>query len=148
VEAFAGVASARMTNGTNGKERKRKIRRRNADRRNALLPWRRARPRLQAAGAHLSAFHRGSRPKESFIARDSALNFCFLGPGLSVECALPTPAYPIPASRSRPGPSAEGLMPNAARERVASSPAGTALAPQSGNASRTASEKGEVQDDM
>jgi len=23
-------------------------------------------------GAHLSAFHRGSRPKESFIARDSA----------------------------------------------------------------------------
>jgi hypothetical protein len=25
-----------------------------------------------APGAHLSAFHRGSRPKESFIARDSA----------------------------------------------------------------------------
>jgi hypothetical protein len=31
-------------------------------------------------------------------------------------------------------------MPNAARERVASPPAGTALAPQSGTASRTASD--------
>src|SRR5215467_806449 len=34
-----------------------------------------------APGAHLSAFHRGSRPKECFIARDSAPGFCFLGPG-------------------------------------------------------------------
>ena len=32
-------------------------------------------------------------------------------------------------------------MPKAARERVASPPAGTALAPQFGNASRTASEQ-------
>jgi hypothetical protein len=78
---------------------------------------------------HLSAFHRGSRPEESFIARDSAPGFCFLGRGLSVEWALPTPAYPSPARSSRPGHSAKGLMPNAARERVAKPRAGTALAP-------------------
>src|ERR1700745_1585218 len=42
-------------------------------------------PRLRGEGmggaAHLSAFHRGSRPKESFIARDSAPGFYFLGRG-------------------------------------------------------------------
>src|SRR5690242_21575600 len=42
-------------------------------------------PRLRGreweGAAHLSAFHRGSRPKESFIARDSAPGFCFLGRG-------------------------------------------------------------------
>jgi hypothetical protein len=35
-------------------------------------------------------------------------------------------------------------MPKAARERVATPRAGTALAPQSGYACRTASEKGEI----
>jgi hypothetical protein len=130
---FASVTSAWIAGSSPAndewKERKKKIRRRNADRRNfSILPCRRARPRLQAAGAHLSAFHRGSRPKESFIARDSAPGFCFLGLGLSVEWALPTPAYPSPANASRPSRSVRGLMPNAARERVASPPAGTVLA--------------------
>jgi len=50
----------------------------------------------------------------------SSLGFCFLGRGLSVEWALPTPAYPSPAKSSRPSRSVRGLMPNAARERVAS----------------------------
>ena len=35
--------------------------------------------------------------------------------GLSVERALPAPTCPSPARSSRPGRSAEGLMPNAAR---------------------------------
>src|SRR5499427_10481521 len=86
-----------------------------------------------APGAHLSAFHRGSRPKESFIARDSASGFCFLGRGgkvggPSVEWALPAPTCPSPARPSRPGHSARRITPSAARERVASPPAGTALA--------------------
>jgi hypothetical protein len=89
-----------------------------------VLPRRTGPAAPGSPGAHLSAFHRGSRPKESFIARDSAPGFCFLGRGLSVEWALPTPAYPSPARPSRPGHSAEGLMPNGARERVASPPAG------------------------
>jgi hypothetical protein len=41
---------------------------------------------------------------------------------------------------SRPGPSAEGLMPKAARERVASPRAGTALARAAWNASQAASD--------
>jgi hypothetical protein len=87
----------------------------------------------QRRGAHLSAFHRGSRPKESFIARDSAPGFCFLGRGgkvggPSVERALPASTCPSPARPSRPGRSARRITPKAARERVANPPAGTALA--------------------
>ena len=51
----------------------------------------------------------------------------FLGRGLSFERALPAPACPSPASSSRPSRT-RGLMPKAARARVASPPAGTALA--------------------
>src|SRR5690349_24831378 len=83
-------------------ERKKKYRRRTADRRKALLPCLTGTAAPGAPGAHLSAFHRGSRPKESFIARDSAPGFCFLGRGLSVEWALPTPAYPSPAMYRAP----------------------------------------------
>ena len=66
----------------------------------------RARPRLHTGGAHLSAFHRGSRPKKSFIARDSAPAFCFLGLGgtrfeYPFERALPAPACPSPANFHR-----------------------------------------------
>src|ERR1700751_2696756 len=97
-----------------GLQKKKKIRRRNADRRKALRPCLtgtaaaptltlpRLRGREWEGAAHLSAFHRGSRPKESFIARDSAPGFCFLGRGLSVEWALPTPAYPSPARYRAP----------------------------------------------
>jgi hypothetical protein len=53
-----------------------------------------------------AAFHRGSRPKESFIARDSAPGCNFLGRGgevwPAVERALPAPTCPSPANTSRP----------------------------------------------
>jgi hypothetical protein len=70
----------------------------------------------------------------------SSLGFCFLGRGLSVEWALPTPAYPSPAKSSRPSRSVRGLMPNAARERVASPRAGAALAPDLRPAGRSPSD--------
>src|SRR6516162_11620218 len=47
-------------------------RRRNADRRNWYSAVASATAAPGSPGAHLSAFHRGSRPKESFIARVSA----------------------------------------------------------------------------
>ena len=115
----ASVSSAWIAGSSPGndeRERTKEIRRRNADRRNGrILPCLRARPRLQAAGAHLSAFHRGSRPKESFIARDSAPGFLFLGLGGQFGCPSSGryPPLPVPVQRtqSRPGHSAEGLMP-------------------------------------
>jgi len=69
----------------------------------SILPWLTATAAPGAPGAHLSAFHRGSRPKESFIARDSAPAFCFLGLGgtrfeYPFERALPAPACPSPAN--------------------------------------------------
>ena len=99
-----------------------------------ILPWLTATAAPGAPGAHLSAFHRGSRPKESFIARDSAPGFCFLGRGgkvggPSVERALPAPTCPSPARPSRPGRSARRITPNAAgsglqiRPRAPHSPA-------------------------
>src|SRR6266481_210764 len=47
-----------------------------------------------------------------------------------VRRVLPAPADPSPASSSHPGRSAEGLMPKAARARIASPPAGTAPSPR------------------
>ena len=72
----------------------------------SILPWLTATAATGAPGAHLSAFHRGSRPKESFIARDSAPAFCFLGLGgtrfeYPFERALPAPACPSPANFHR-----------------------------------------------
>ena len=119
--------------GKNGKNERKKYRRRNADRRNfSILPCLTDTAAPGAPGAHLSAFHRGSRPKESFIARDSAPGFDFLGrggQGWPVRRAGVTRPYLSQSSdQTRPGRSAEGLMPNAARERVASPRAGAALA--------------------
>src|SRR6516162_1865371 len=80
-----------------------------------ILPWLTATAAPGAPGAHLSAFHRGSRPKESFIARDSAPGFLFLGLGGQFGCPSSGryPPLPVPVQRtqSRPGRSAEGLMP-------------------------------------
>src|ERR1700745_3647423 len=116
---------------TNGKERKKKIRRRNADRRKALLPCRTGTAAPGSPGAHLSAFHRGSRPKESFIAGDSAPGFYFLGRGGQGwpvrRAGVTRPYLSQSGDQTRPSHSARGLMPNAARERVASPPAGAAL---------------------
>src|SRR5437764_569717 len=114
-----------------GKERKKKIRKRNADRRNwysavasaTAAPW--------IAKAHI--YRRStaaSRPKESFIARDSAsgqASWDVADINLPFERALPAPACPSPARIAHPSRSARGLMPKAARARVASPPAGAAL---------------------
>src|SRR5207248_8064364 len=81
-EAFAWIAGigelrdavlrTAMPGNDEGKERKRKS---EAERRQTQFVFCRTdgpgRP-SQRRGAHLSAFHHGSRPKESFIARDSA----------------------------------------------------------------------------
>src|SRR5690242_20844192 len=95
-------------------------------------------PRLRGreweGAAHLSAFHRGSRPKESFIARDAAsgqASWDVAGTRFAhpFERALPAPACPSPATAPRaPVVVPESMMPKAARARVASPPAGTALA--------------------
>ena len=132
VEAFASAASARMTDGQERYERKKKS---EAKRRQTQFAFCRGFGHGRASqrrGAHLSAFHRGSRPKESFIARDSAPGFSFLGRGgrvggPSVGRALPASTYPSPAMPSQPGRSARRITPDAARARVASPP-GTALA--------------------
>jgi hypothetical protein len=53
-------------------------------------------------GAHLSAFHRGSRPRESFIARDSASGQASWDAASIVAMrVLAAPAYPSPAIAPR-----------------------------------------------
>jgi hypothetical protein len=70
-------------------------------------------------------------PQGVFHRKELSLRPGFLGRGLSVERVLPAPACPLsPARTAHPGHSAEGLMPKAARERVASPPAGTATSPR------------------
>jgi hypothetical protein len=90
VEAFASAASARMTERTKA----RKCRKRNADKRKALLPWRRPRPRLPT-GRRTSI---GVPPRFSsqgvFHRKGLSLRPSFLGRGLSVERVLPAPACP------------------------------------------------------
>jgi hypothetical protein len=50
----------------------------------------------QRRGAHLSAFHRGSRPKESFIARDSASGQASWDvASIVARRVLPAPACPV-----------------------------------------------------
>src|ERR1051325_967373 len=84
----------------------------------------------QRRGAHLSAFHRGSRPKESFIARDAASGQASWDVALIVaKRGLPAPSCPTVQRAPRPLVVVpRGLMPKAARARSASPPAGTALA--------------------
>src|SRR5215468_320634 len=62
----------------------------------------------QRRGAHLSAFHRGSRPKESFIARDSASGQASLGRGGTRF------AYPL-SGRYPPRPVPKSSVPHAPR---------------------------------
>src|SRR5579859_4286576 len=55
-----------------------------------------------APGAHLSAFHHGSRPKESFIARDSAsgqASWDVAGHVLRIPLSGRYPPLPIPVQR-------------------------------------------------
>src|SRR5438067_11305788 len=69
VEALASVASARMTK----KRTKEKIGSRTPTEANqhSAGPYGPGRA-SQRRGAHLSSFHHGSRPKDSFISRDAA----------------------------------------------------------------------------
>ena len=81
-------------------------------------------------GARLSASHHGSRQRESSSLRLSSRP-CFLGRGLNGRY----PPSPVPAQGNtpRPGHSAGGLMPEAARgKECMAPPAGTALAPTAG----------------
>jgi hypothetical protein len=83
-------------------------------------------------GARLSAFHRGSRQRDFRRQRLSARPG-FLGRGEQVwpvrRAGVTRPDLSQSSdSTSRAGRSAGRLMPDAARERVANPPAGTALA--------------------
>jgi hypothetical protein len=106
------------------KERKSEAKRRQTQ---WLLPCRRARPRTRR-GAH------GCRRSTAAFAKGTFVVFGATSGQASwdVACPLSGRTHPrlflSPASSSHPGHSAEGLMPKAARERVASPPAGTALA--------------------
>src|SRR6516162_3526912 len=68
-----------------------------------ILPWLTATAAPGAPGAHLSAFHRGSRPKESFIARDSAPGFLLPGTWRGHVLRIPLsgryPPLPVPVQR-------------------------------------------------
>src|SRR5205085_2560544 len=79
----------------------RKNRKQNADRRNWYCAVAAAAPRSR--GAHLSAFHHGSRPEECFISRDSASGQASWDVAACVERVLPAPACPVvpPALRGR-----------------------------------------------
>jgi hypothetical protein len=122
VEAFASIALAWMTN---GKERKKGFGGETPTDARLFCRAVRARPRLKRGGTQPQAMLPGTRPLRLTGFPRPCLS-------QSSECT------------SRPGPSAEGLMPKAARERVASPRAGTALARTAWNASQAASEKGEV----
>ena len=120
---------------TDGQERKneRKNRRRNADRRKALLPWQRPRSAPLAERRTSIGVPRGSRPKEPFIARDTAsgqASWDVAGTRFAhrFERHYPPGLSQSSNSTSRSGRRAGELMPKAARVRIASSPAGTALA--------------------
>jgi len=100
VEALASATSAWMTVRTKKSE---------AERRQTQFVFCRGIGHGRASqrrGAHLSAFHHGSRPKESFIARDSASGHASWDvPGTRFahpfERALPAPACPSPAKAPR-----------------------------------------------
>src|SRR5690348_15768302 len=90
--------------GKKQRKQRKENRRRNADRRKgSVLPRLAGAAAAPGGAARLSAFHRGSRPKESFISRDSAPGQAscdvagtrFAHP---FERALPAPACPSPAT--------------------------------------------------
>ncbi len=132
------------------------IRKRNADRRSVSCPHQRVRfaprecrlaPTLRCGRARLSAFHHGS--SLGTIHRQGAASghasgdlaerrsCCVPLPGeepTQFMRALPAPTCPFIVQRAPRGPvrSAGMLMPEAARERIATPRAGTALAPTFG----------------
>src|SRR5215467_13299053 len=118
---------------TNGKNERKKIRRRNADRRKALLPCLTGTAAPQKREAHIyrrstavlvprSVSSQGTQ-HQAFASWDVAARV-----SLSVERALPASTCPSPARPSRPGRSARRRQSHAARERFAMPRERTALA--------------------
>ena len=144
--AWIAGSSPAMTNGTNAKERNKFGGETPTD---AMGDY--AVPTGTAAHpsgcARLSAFHRGSCPRDfrrqrlsvrpGFRGRGkSARSYALAPTGGRRPCAVKTGVTRPHLSQSsdstsRAGRSAGRLMPDAARERIAKPPAGTALAPQS-----------------
>ena len=96
-----------------------------------IMPCRRARPRLQRK-AHDCRRSTAALAKGTFVVFDATSGQASWDVAAFARRVLPAPADPSSASSLHPGHSAEGLMPKAARERVATPPAGTALAPHNG----------------
>src|SRR5215469_4705886 len=117
----------------NGRTNERKNRRRNADRRKALLPWRRPRPRLKRE-AHIYRRSTAVLAPRSLSSQGTQLQARLPGTWRRHVLRIPLsgryPPLPVPVQRAttRPSRSARGMMPKAAQARVASPPAGTALA--------------------
>ncbi len=140
---------------TKGRNETKKIRKRNADRRSVSCPHQRVRfaprecrlaPTLRCGRARLSAFHHGSA-LGSIHPQGAASGHASWDVAERRSCSRPLPgAEPTQFVRALPAPhlsqSSEHLaaqsvvlgwlMPEAARERSASPPAGTALAPTFG----------------
>jgi hypothetical protein len=138
--AGGSAAQAKLLHGCPGQARawrtgKKKIRRRNADRRKALVPRRRrARPRLSAERRTSIGVPPRFSSQGVFHRKGRSLGPGFLGRGGGRVLRVPLSGITRPClsqssdSTSRSGRSAGELMPKTARVRVASPPAGTALA--------------------
>src|SRR5690242_14329168 len=86
VEALASATLARMTETKNGNnERKSEAKRRQTQGR--VLPRLAGAAAAPEGAARLSAFHRGSRPKESFICKGLSTRPGFLRRGGDTFCA-------------------------------------------------------------
>ena len=129
VEAFASAASARMTNGTNGQERKQmsEAKRRQRQLSHSAGPYG-PRPRPSTERRTSIGVPPRFSPQGVFHRKGLSLRPGFLGRG-GTRFAYPLSGRypPRPATRA-PVIVPRGLMPKAARARVASPPAGTALA--------------------
>ena len=86
---------------------------------NVIMPCRRARPR-PLRGAHDCRRSTAALAKGTFVVFGATSGQASWDVAAFVRRVLPAPADPSPASSSHPGHSAGGLMPKAARERVAS----------------------------
>src|SRR5215470_2304372 len=101
MDCFAPLRGAR-----NDERNERKCRRRNADRRKALLPWHRPRPRPSTERRTSIGVPPRFSPQGVFHRKGLSLRPGFLGRGETriaypFERALPTPASPSPAKAPR-----------------------------------------------
>src|SRR5690242_4907123 len=138
VEALA-KRSFGTDDGRKERKQRKKNRRRNADRRNAVfcrtlrIRPRPGSPRRTTIGVPPRFSSQGVFHLQG-TQHQARLPATWRGHVLRIPLSGRYPPLPVPVQRrtSHSGPSAGGLMPNAARERVASPPAGSALARASG----------------